>query len=166
MVARERAASDQDGRAWPTAAVGSAAPFSRLDGQERPFLAGITQTEAAVLAARHVTEFNDAVAARNFSGFLCLFTDDAVIRFENVPGAGQLEFAGREAYTQAYAKQPPDDKIDICGLAEPDEDGDGVVVPFTRRRDASPGTIRLTYTRRDDDELDSRLVTRMTVTFG
>jgi hypothetical protein len=129
-------------------------------------MTGITQTEAAVLAAHHVSEFNDAIAAKNFSEFLRLFTDDAVIRFENVPGAGQLEFAGREAYTKAYADQPPDDQIDISGLAEPDEDGSGIVVPFAWRRDHSPGTMRLTYTQREDDDLDSRLVTRMTVIFG
>jgi hypothetical protein len=129
-------------------------------------MTGITETEAAILAARHVSAFNDAVAAKNFSEFLCLFTDDAVIRFENVPGAGQLEFAGRDAYTKAYASQPPDDQIDINGKAEPDEGGDGIVVPFAWRRDGSPGTIRLTYTAGDDDDLDSRFVTRMTVTFG
>ncbi len=126
-------------------------------------MSGITETEAAVLAARHVSEFNDAVAAKNFSRFLWLFADDAVIRFENVAGVGQLEFAGREAYTKAYAERPPDDQIDISGKAEPDEDGDGVVVPFVWRRDRSRGTIRLTYTTTDD--LNSRLVTRMTVIF-
>jgi hypothetical protein len=127
---------------------------------------GITETEAAVLAAHHVSEFNDAVAAKNFFEFLCLFTDDAVIKFENVPGAGQLEYAGRKAYTKAYAEHPPDDQIDISGRAKPDENGDGVVVPFAWRRDGSPGTLRLTYTKGDGDDLDSRLVTRMTVTFG
>jgi ketosteroid isomerase-like protein len=129
-------------------------------------MTGMTETEAAVLAARHVCEFNDAVAAHDFSEFLRLFTDDAVIRFENVPGAGQLEFAGREAYTKAYAEQPPDDQIDISGRAEPAADGDEVIVPFTWRRDRSAGTMRLTYTAREDDDLDSRLVTRMTVIFG
>jgi hypothetical protein len=128
-------------------------------------MTGITETEAAILAARHVAAFNDAVAAKNFSEFLCLFTDDAVIRFENVPGAGQLEFAGREAYTEAYAKQPPDDQIDISGRAEPDEDGNGVVVPFAWRRDGHRGTLRLTYSASDDGDLDDRLVTRMTVIF-
>ncbi len=129
-------------------------------------MTGITETGAAILAAHHVSEFNEAVAAKDFSEFLCLFTDDAVIRFENVPGVGQLEFAGREAYTKAYAEQPPDDQIDISGKAEPGEDGHGVVVPFAWRRDRSRGTIRLTYTARNDDDLDSRLVTRMTVIFG
>ncbi len=129
-------------------------------------MTGITETEAAVLAARHVSAFNAAVAAKSWSEFLCLFTDDAVIRFENVPGVGQLEFAGREAYTKAYIKQPPDDQIDITGRAEVDEKGDEVVVPFAWRRDRSPGTIRLTYTASNDGELDDRLVTRMTVIFG
>jgi hypothetical protein len=129
-------------------------------------MTGITETDAAVLAAEHVCEFNEAVAAKNFSEFLRLFTDDAVIRIENVPGVGQLEFAGRAAYTKAYAEQPPDDQIDISGTAEPDADGNGVVVPFAWRRDGSQGTLRLTYTAGDDDDLDDRLVTRMTVTFG
>jgi hypothetical protein len=129
-------------------------------------MTAITETEAAILAARHVSAFNDAVAAKSFSEFLCLFTDDAVIRFENVPDAGQLEFDGRQAYTKAYAEHPPNDQLDISGRAEPDEDGDGVVVPFAWRRDGSPGTIRLTYTASDDGDLDDRLVTRMTVVFG
>lgn len=129
-------------------------------------MTGISQTKAAILAAYHVSEFNDAVAAKNFSEFLRLFTDDAVIRFENVPGAGQLEFAGRAAYTKAYAEQPPDDQIDISGLAEPGEYGHEIVVPFAWRRDGRTGTMRLTYTQGDDDDLDSRLVTRMTVIFG
>jgi hypothetical protein len=128
-------------------------------------MTGITETQAAVLAAYHVSEFNDAVAAKDFSEFLCLFTDDAVIRFENVPGAGQLEFAGREAYAKAYAEHPPDDQIDISGKAEPEGDN-VVVVPFAWRRDRSRGTIRLTFTASNDDDLDSRLVTRMTVIFG
>jgi SnoaL-like domain len=129
-------------------------------------MTGITETEAAILAARHVAAFNEAVAAKNFSRFLCLFTDDAVIRFENVPGARELEFAGRDVYTRAYAEHPPDDQIDVSGRAEPDEDGDGIVVPFAWRRDGSPGTMRLTYTSQQDDDLDTRLVTRMTVIFG
>ena len=129
-------------------------------------MTGISQAKAAILAAYHVSQFNDAVVAKNFSEFLRLFTDDAVIRFENVPGAGQLEFAGREAYTKAYAEQPPDDQIDISGLAEPDENGREVVVPFAWRRDGSGGTLRLSYTGGDDEDLDSRLVSRMTVIFG
>jgi hypothetical protein len=129
-------------------------------------LTGITETQAAILAARHVAAFNDAVAAGNFAEFLRLFTDDAVIRFENVPGAGVLQFAGREVYTKAYAERPPDDQISINGRAEPDREGDGIVVPFEWRRDGSRGTMRLTYTKGDTDSLDALLITNLTVTFA
>jgi hypothetical protein len=124
----------------------------------------ISEAEAAILAARHVAAFNDAVAASDFTEFLLLFTDDAVIRLENVPGAGTLEFAGRDAYTRAYLEQPPDDQIDITGPARPD--GAAVIVPFAWRRDGSPGAMRLAFTEGQPDVLDERLVSAMTVTFG
>ena len=124
-------------------------------------MARLTQIEAAALAAHLVAEFNDAVAARNFSLFLLLFTDDAVIRFENVPGSGTLEYAGRDAYTRAYAEQPPDDKIDISGDVR--IEGDDVVVPFIWQRDEAPGTMRLRYGEGDAEALDRWLVSAMTV---
>ncbi len=127
-------------------------------------MANLTQAEAAILAARQVSAFNAAVATGNFSDLLCLFTDDAVIRFENVPGTGELEFAGRDAYTQAYAARPPDDKIDITATVRCD--GDQVIVPFAWKRDGATGTLRLTYTSEASDDLDKRLVKAMTVTFG
>jgi hypothetical protein len=126
-------------------------------------MTGLTQTEAAVLAARHVAAFNDAVGAGNFSDFLTLFTDAAVIRFENVPGAGDLEYRGRDIYTRAYDEQPPDDQIDIAGIATCD--GSTVVVPFKWRRDGSAGTLGLTYTGERGDDLDGRQVSGMTVVF-
>jgi SnoaL-like protein len=129
-------------------------------------MSGLTESEAAALAARHVAAFNAAVSARNYSEFLTLFTDDAVIRFENVPGAGQLEFAGREAYTKAYDEQGPDDKIDITATVALDDGGYGVVVPIAWRRDGSPGTMGLTYSDSSSDDPDNRLVTAMTVVFG
>jgi hypothetical protein len=124
-------------------------------------VAGLTQIEAAALAAHLVAEFNDAVAARNFSLFLLLFTDDAVIRFENVSGSGTLEYTGRDAYSRAYAEQPPDDKIDISGDVQI-EDGD-VVAPFTWQREEEPGTMRLHYAQGDAEALDRWLVSAMTV---
>lgn len=42
--------------------------------------------------------FNSAFTRRDFAAFLTRFDDDAVMRFENVPGVGDLEFAGRHAY--------------------------------------------------------------------
>jgi SnoaL-like domain len=124
-------------------------------------VAGLSQIEAAALAAHHVAEFNDAVAARNFSIFLLLFTDDAVIRFENVPGTGTLEYAGRDAYTRAYAERPPDDKIDITGDVRIEDDD--VVVPFRWQQDEHPGTMRLRYTQGPAEALDEWLVRAMTV---
>jgi steroid Delta-isomerase len=124
----------------------------------------ISQIEAAALAAHHVAEFNDAVAAGNFAVFLLLFTDDAVIRFERVPGAGTLEFTGRDAYTRAYAEQPPDDKIDISGDVR--VDGTDVVVPFSWQRAGAAGTLRLRYKPGTPETLDGWLVSAMTVAFG
>ena len=96
------------------------------------------------------------MASGDFGGFLAGFTDDAVVRFENVPGAGPLEFAGRAAYTAAYEQQPPDDQIDISEPAR--DDGGTVVIPFAWRRDGALGTMRLGAR---DGHID-----RLTVTFG
>ena len=126
-------------------------------------MTGITRTVAAELAAHHIAQFNDAVAAGSFGAFLRLFTDDAVIRYDNVPGAGHLEYDGRDAFTRAYADKPPDDQIDIAGDVE--ADGATVVVPFTWRRDQATGTMRLTYADGPADLLDERLVSALTVTF-
>ena len=94
--------------------------------------------DAAVVhsfAERHVVAFNAAVAAADFTGFLGRFADDAVLTFENVPGAGRLEFAGRAAYTAAYSRQPPDDELDIAGTVT--VDGGWIVIP-------SPGGATVT----------------------
>ena len=70
------------------------------------------------LADEHVAAFNDAVASQDFASFLARFHDDAVMRFENLPGIGVQEFAGRVAYTSAYERQPPDDRIRRIGPRE------------------------------------------------
>ena len=98
-------------------------------------------SDAGELADRHVAAFNDAVETGDFSDFLTGFHDDAVVRFDNVPSVGRLEFAGRPAYTAAYAQQPPDDQIDITG--PPGEQDGTLVIPFAWRRDGAAGTMRL-----------------------
>jgi len=45
-------------------------------------------TVADAFAREHVAAFNATVAGRTFDGFLAGFSDDALVRFENVPGAG------------------------------------------------------------------------------
>lgn len=112
-------------------------------------------TGIAGFAASHIDAFNHAVAAADFGDFLTRFSDAAVLRFENVPGAGNLESSGRSAYTAAYAEQPPDDQIDIAGSVV--EDGAVLVIPFAWRRDGSRGTMRLTTA--------SGLIERMAVRF-
>ena len=108
------------------------------------------------LAEEHVAAFNDAVATGEFASFLARFHDDAVMRFENVPGVGILEFAGRPAYSASYEHQPPDDQISIAGPVR--EEAGTVVIPFAWRRDGAAGSMHLT-TR------DGR-ISRMVVAFA
>ena len=105
----------------------------------------------------YVAAFNAATASGDFSALLDRFSDDAVMRFEHVPGADLLEFAGREAYTTAYATNPPTDQIDVTG--DPREEEGAVVVNFVWRGTRSPGLMRLTIN--DDD-----LITHLLVDFG
>ena len=107
-------------------------------------------------ADEHIAAFNSAVASRDFASFLARFDDDALMRFENMPGVGVLEFAGRMAYTSAYEQQPPDDQIEITGTVR--DEGGMVVIPFTWRRDGSLGVLRLT--------VRNRRISNMVVTFA
>jgi len=110
---------------------------------------------AADLADDHIAAFNEAVADGDFAAFLARFADGAVMRFDNVPGVGVMEFAGRAAFTTAYERNPPDDQMDVAGPVS-EEDGD-VVVPFAWRRDGATGVLRLT--------MSGGLVARMVVAF-
>ncbi|HYK30359.1 MAG TPA: cupin domain-containing protein [Streptosporangiaceae bacterium] len=105
----------------------------------------------------HIAVFNAASASGDFSRLLARFTDDALMRFENVPGAGVLEFAGREAYTQAYATSPPTDQIDVAG--DPREEEGAIVIDYLWRHAKTPGVMRLTLN--EDD-----LISHMLVVFG
>jgi len=94
------------------------------------------------VANEYVTTFNDAVASGDFGRLLARLHHRAVVRFENVPGVGVLEFIGRAAYTAAYEQQPPDDQIDVVGPVR--TESGVVVIPFAWRRDGAPGLLRLT----------------------
>lgn len=108
-------------------------------------------------AVEHIAVFNTAVSSGDFAPLLARFTDDATARFENVPGAGTLEFTGIEAIRAAYESNPPDDHLDQAG--DPAEEDEAVVVAFAWRRDQTTGTLRLTVTAED-------LISRMLVTFA
>jgi mannose-6-phosphate isomerase-like protein (cupin superfamily) len=105
----------------------------------------------------HVAVFNAATASGDFSRLLARFTDDAVMRFENVPGAGVLEFEGREAYSAAYDTSPPADQIDVAG--DPREEQGAVVIDFLWRHAKTPAVMRLTLN-------DEDLISHMVVVFG
>jgi steroid Delta-isomerase len=63
----------------------------------------------------HTSLFNACVASSDWSPFVVTFTDDAVMRFVNVP-AGPYE--GRAAIAAAYATTPPDDTMHITSVEE------------------------------------------------
>ena len=113
-------------------------------------------TDIGQFAAQHVEAFNSASETADYGSFLAGFADDAVMRFENVPGAGSLEFRGRSAYTAAYDQNPPDDQIDIAGAVT--EEGPAIIIPFIWRRDGGRGQMRLT--------VSGGVITEMTVAFG
>lgn len=66
-------------------------------------------------ARRHVVRFNSAVREQDWSALAAAFTEDATMRFTNVPVG---PFAGRSAIEQAYRAQPPDDTMKIGEIEE------------------------------------------------
>ncbi len=111
----------------------------------------------AAFASDYVAVFNAAVASGDYGPLLARFTDDAVLRFDNVPPeAASIEFAGRQAIADAYAQDPPDDQIDLTG--EPIARGEHVTVGFAWRRDQSAGVL--------DFVLSTDLISALTVIFG
>jgi|SRR5262245_50600054 len=112
---------------------------------------------AAAFVADYVAVFNAAVASGDYQPLLARYSDDAVLRFENVPPeAASLEFSGRQAIADAYAHNPPDDQIEIT--AEPVNRGEHVTVGFAWRRDQSPGVLDFVTTE--------GLISGLTVIFG
>ena len=118
---------------------------------------GSSRRASTPFVTDYVAGFNAAVAAGDYGPLLARFTDDAVLRFENVPPeAASLEFAGREAIAEAYAQNPPDDQIDLTG--QPVARGEHVTVPFAWRADQSVGVL--------DFVLSDGLIAALTVIFG
>jgi ketosteroid isomerase-like protein len=114
-------------------------------------------TSVTDFVGEYVRTFNAAVTSGDYSSLLARYTNDAVLRFENVPpDSSTLEFAGRKAFTAAYAENPPDDQIETIG--EPVADGDHVVTGFAWRRRQSAGVLDLTVA--------DGLISRMIVIFG
>jgi len=73
----------------------------------------VTDLQRAV--EEHTGLFNSCVTSGDWSPFVETFTDDAVMRFVNVP-AGPYD--GRTAIAAAYATTPPDDTMRITSVEE------------------------------------------------
>jgi steroid Delta-isomerase len=69
----------------------------------------------STLLEDHVERFNRGVRSGDFSEMVSFFAADAELVFEGIPVG---PFHGREAIGEAYAAQPPDDKIVLL-----DDDG-------------------------------------------
>lgn len=68
-----------------------------------------THDEAGAFLERAVSLYNAGVRTRDFSGFLGLLTDDAVLDFEGTSERGP--FTGKRSIAQHFADDPPDDAI-------------------------------------------------------
>jgi steroid delta-isomerase len=103
--------------------------------------------------AEHVFRFNAAVQTGDWTQYIERFADDASLEFVGPPVG---PFTGRAAIHEAYAQQPPDDKIELDGPVV--VDSDQLVVPYRWARTGATGTMRVT-------ERAGRIV-RLVVTFN
>jgi steroid delta-isomerase len=60
------------------------------------------------LLEEHVARFNEGVRSGDFDAMVGAFSEDAELDFEGIPVG---PFVGREAISEAYRMQPPDDEI-------------------------------------------------------
>lgn len=65
------------------------------------------------LLERQVELFNTAVLSGNYGPFLATFSEDAVMRFDDLPFG---PFIGRGAIAEAYARQPPSTTMALIGM--------------------------------------------------
>lgn len=72
----------------------------------------ITHDEAGNLLERCISLYNTGVRTRDFTGFLALLAEDAVLEFEGVPARGPL--SGKAAIAQHLHDDPPDDQLRVA----------------------------------------------------
>lgn len=70
-----------------------------------------TDDQARELLERCIVAYNTGVRTHDFSGFLALLTEDAVLDFEGVPDRGPL--SGKVAIAQHFEDDPPEDQLRI-----------------------------------------------------
>jgi ketosteroid isomerase-like protein len=105
------------------------------------------------LLERHVELFNEAIRTGDFAPMLAQFTDDAELVFEGVPAG---PFVGKQAITDAYAANPPDDEVEILSVESSD---DPIVAHYAWRADEGREAGRMIITPRGDE------IARLVVTF-
>jgi steroid Delta-isomerase len=118
--------------------------------------AAASEAEARLLA-EHVERFNQAIRTGDFGPMLEQFADDARLEFVGVPVG---PFAGRQAIADAYRDQPPDDEVDLLGMARVEADGT-IETDYAWRRDAGRRSGRMLIT----PTADRAMITRLVVTF-
>jgi ketosteroid isomerase-like protein len=64
---------------------------------------------------RHVLNYNEAVRTSDFSTFVSLYADNAVMTFDDLPIG---PFHGRPAIVEAYATLPPNDTMLLIDMQE------------------------------------------------
>ena len=101
-----------------------------------------------------VSLYNAGVRTRDFSAFLALLSEDAVLDFEGVPERGAL--TGKAQIAQHFHDDPPDDRIRIKRWKA---GGDAIVAEFAWA-DIPEGGGCLYVEPRDDS------VARLTIAFG
>ena len=106
------------------------------------------------LLNQHVDRFNRAVRTGEWDEMTGYFADDGELRFEGIPVG---PFEGRDAITQAYREQPPDDEV---LLLDSEQVGDEAIAGYAWAADPErrAGEMRLT-------ERDGRIA-RLVVTFA
>jgi steroid Delta-isomerase len=102
----------------------------------------------------HVRRFNEGVRSGDFGPMVAAFADDGELHFE---GVAVGPFIGHEAIAAAYRDQPPDDEIEILGMAERDA---MIVARYAWLRDhgKQAGEMRLTP--------QNGRIKKLVVTFG
>lgn len=84
----------------------------RSDDYTTVMIAGsIEHDESGKLLERFISSYNTGVRTRDFSGFLALLTEDAVLDFEGIPERGPI--LGRDAIAQHLRDDPPDDQLRV-----------------------------------------------------
>jgi hypothetical protein len=107
------------------------------------------------LLHRHVERYNHGIDTGDWAPMVDGFEDDAEMHFH---GPRHEQYSGRDAIADAYAKQPPDDHIDIMSTEE--RDG-GIIARYRWRNGGTEpaGEMQLTPGKDDPDKVAKLVVT-------